>query len=195
MWSSDYHRAADRRGSCDGTLDRIHHGLYVACREQAECEASPTAAIIDIQSVKSAGAPTPAATLPSATRSRGYEKARWRSASLASTVACSAWFHAAVHAAPFALRAAPFAAPCALCAVPDAVPCALSAVPDAVACRSAEWLPCRSVYWAAGPQHLIPLGPSERRLNLMRPVPTTKRPFDARSFGSHSVRSRPNLPI
>jgi hypothetical protein len=110
-------------------------------------------------------------------------------------VACSAWFHAAVHAAPFALRAAPYAAPCALCAVPDAVPCALSAVPDAVACRSAEWLPCRSVYWAAGPQHLIPLGPSERRPNLMRPVPTTKRPFDARSFGSHSVQSRPNLPI
>src|SRR3989442_14095856 len=33
--------------SCDGTLDRIHHALYVACREQAEREASPTAAIID----------------------------------------------------------------------------------------------------------------------------------------------------
>ncbi len=31
----------------DGTLDRIHHALYVACREQAEREASPTAAIID----------------------------------------------------------------------------------------------------------------------------------------------------
>ncbi len=28
----------------DGTLDRIHHALYVACREQAEREASPTAA-------------------------------------------------------------------------------------------------------------------------------------------------------
>jgi transposase len=40
--------------SCDGTLDRIHHALYVACREQAEREASPTAAIIDSQSVKSA---------------------------------------------------------------------------------------------------------------------------------------------
>jgi len=40
--------------SCDGTLDRIHHALYVACREQAEKEASPTAAIIDSQSVKSA---------------------------------------------------------------------------------------------------------------------------------------------
>jgi transposase len=38
----------------DGTLERIHHELYVKCREQAEREASPTAAIIDSQSVKSA---------------------------------------------------------------------------------------------------------------------------------------------
>src|SRR4028118_1336106 len=28
----------------DGTLDRIHHALYVRCRDQAEREASPTAA-------------------------------------------------------------------------------------------------------------------------------------------------------
>jgi len=40
--------------SWDGTLDRIHHALYVACREQGDREASPTAAIIDSQSVKSA---------------------------------------------------------------------------------------------------------------------------------------------
>ena len=38
----------------DGTLERIHHALYVKCREQAGREASPTAAIIDSQSVKSA---------------------------------------------------------------------------------------------------------------------------------------------
>jgi transposase len=38
----------------DGTLDRIHHALYVKCRGHAEREASPTAAIIDSQSVKSA---------------------------------------------------------------------------------------------------------------------------------------------
>jgi len=38
----------------DGTLERIHHELYVRCREQAGQEASPTAAIIDSQSVKSA---------------------------------------------------------------------------------------------------------------------------------------------
>jgi len=36
----------------DGTLDRIHHALYVKCRELAGREASPTAAIIDSQSVK-----------------------------------------------------------------------------------------------------------------------------------------------
>ena len=40
--------------SYDGTLDRIHHALYMECREQGEREASPTAAIIDSQSVKSA---------------------------------------------------------------------------------------------------------------------------------------------
>ena len=42
------------RWSCDGTLDRIHDALYVKCREAAAREASPTAAIIDSQSVKSA---------------------------------------------------------------------------------------------------------------------------------------------
>ena len=40
--------------SWDGTLDRIHHALYQKCREQAGREASPTAAIIDSQSVKAA---------------------------------------------------------------------------------------------------------------------------------------------
>ena len=40
--------------SYDGTLERVHHELYVKCREQVEREASPTAAIIDSQSVKSA---------------------------------------------------------------------------------------------------------------------------------------------
>lgn len=37
----------------DGTLKRLHHSLYVQCREKAGREASPTAAIIDSQSVKS----------------------------------------------------------------------------------------------------------------------------------------------
>ena len=42
------------RWDYDGTLGRLHHALYVRCREQAGREASPTAAIIDSQSVKSA---------------------------------------------------------------------------------------------------------------------------------------------
>ena len=36
----------------DGTLDRIHHSLYVKCRESIGREASPTACVIDSQSVK-----------------------------------------------------------------------------------------------------------------------------------------------
>jgi transposase len=38
----------------DGTLERVHHALYVAVREQEGREASPTAAIIDSQSTKAA---------------------------------------------------------------------------------------------------------------------------------------------
>ena len=38
----------------DGTLERIHHALYVAVREQEGREASPTMAIIDSQSAKGA---------------------------------------------------------------------------------------------------------------------------------------------
>ena len=52
--------------SWDGTFDRIHHALYVECREGAGREVSPTAAIIDSQSVKSAekgGATTRTATM------------------------------------------------------------------------------------------------------------------------------------
>ena len=38
----------------DGTLERIHEALYLALREKEGREASPTAAIIDSQSAKSA---------------------------------------------------------------------------------------------------------------------------------------------
>ena len=38
----------------DGTLERIHHALYVAVREQQGREASPSVAIIDSQSAKGA---------------------------------------------------------------------------------------------------------------------------------------------
>lgn len=57
-----------QRWDYDGTLMRIHDALYVACREQAGRKASPTACIIDSQSVKSAekGGPisTRRATMP-----------------------------------------------------------------------------------------------------------------------------------
>ena len=43
-----------KRWEYDGTLVRIHHALYVKCREMADRQASPTVGIIDSQSVKSA---------------------------------------------------------------------------------------------------------------------------------------------
>src|SRR4029450_6810006 len=42
------------RWNYDGTLARIHHALYVQWREVAGGAASPTACVIDSQSVKSA---------------------------------------------------------------------------------------------------------------------------------------------
>ena len=42
------------RWQADGTLGQIHATLYVRCREQAERQVSPSACIIDSQSVKSA---------------------------------------------------------------------------------------------------------------------------------------------
>ena len=61
----------------DGTLLRIHHELYVKCREQALREASPTACIIDSQSVKSAEKGGLQSIRPGMTRAR---KSRARSA-------------------------------------------------------------------------------------------------------------------
>ena len=61
----------------DGTLQRIHHALYDQCREQAQREASPTAAIIDSQSVKSAkkGGPASTAGLRRRQENQGQEAA------------------------------------------------------------------------------------------------------------------------
>src|SRR5262249_43660070 len=42
------------RWNYDGTIERMHHALYVQCREATERQASPTACVIDSQSVKSA---------------------------------------------------------------------------------------------------------------------------------------------
>ena len=54
----------------DGTLDRIHHALYQQCREQEQREVSPTAAIIDSQSVKSAEKGGPASIRMATMRAR-----------------------------------------------------------------------------------------------------------------------------
>ena len=43
-----------QRWEWDGTLAAVHHQLYLACREQAGKDASPTAAILDSKSVKAA---------------------------------------------------------------------------------------------------------------------------------------------
>lgn len=63
----------------DRTLDRLHHALYVQCREQIGREASPTVAIIDSQSVRSAekgGSPTGMVTMPGR-RSRARSGMSW----------------------------------------------------------------------------------------------------------------------
>lgn len=69
-----------RRWRDDGTLDRIHHALYVQCREQAERPASPTAAIIDSQSVKSSekgGSRSTRMAMMRARRSRARSGISW----------------------------------------------------------------------------------------------------------------------
>jgi transposase len=69
-----------RRWDDDRTLDHTHHTLYVLCREQAGRAASPTAAIIDSQSVKSAekgGAASTRRALTRARRSRARSATSW----------------------------------------------------------------------------------------------------------------------
>ena len=71
-----------RRWDDDGTLDRIHHALYVQCRERAGREASPSAAIIDSQSVKGAEKGDVRSTRRAMTRAR---RSAARSATSSST--------------------------------------------------------------------------------------------------------------
>ena len=67
------------RWNHDRTLDRIHHALYVQCRELAGREDSPTAAIIDSQSVKSAekGGPRTRLALMPGRRSKERSAISW----------------------------------------------------------------------------------------------------------------------
>ena len=62
-----------QRWEWDGTLGRIHHALYVQCREQAGRDASPTVAIIDSQSVKSAEKGGPRSIRPATMQARKSE--------------------------------------------------------------------------------------------------------------------------
>jgi transposase len=61
----------------EGTLERMHHSLYVQCRERGGREASPTAGIIDSQSVKSAEKGGPRSIRPATMQAR---RSRARSA-------------------------------------------------------------------------------------------------------------------
>jgi transposase len=64
----------------DGTLEKIHHALYVKCREMMGREASPTACVIDSQSVKSAekgGSALIQAAMMRAKRSKARSATSW----------------------------------------------------------------------------------------------------------------------
>ena len=70
----------------DGTLERIHHALYVETRERAG-EASPTAAIFDSQSAKAAQKGAPGSTGKATMRARKSRAASGTSSSTRS-VSC-----------------------------------------------------------------------------------------------------------
>ncbi len=72
----------------DGTLRRLHHALFVQAREQAGKEASPTVAIVDSQSVKSAEKGARASTRRALMRAR---KSRARSGTSWSTRWACCW--------------------------------------------------------------------------------------------------------
>lgn len=72
----------------DGTLERIHEALYVASREAAQREASPSAAIIDSQSAKAAQKGAHRSTHRGLTRARKSPVASAISSS--TSVSCSA---------------------------------------------------------------------------------------------------------
>ena len=68
------------RWNYDGTIKKIHHTLYVQCREAMGREASPTACVIDSQSVKSAEKGGPAlirAAMMRARRSKARSGTSW----------------------------------------------------------------------------------------------------------------------
>jgi transposase len=73
----------------DGTLERIHEALYVAVREAAGREASPSAAVIDSQSAKAAQKGGLRSTRKASMRARRSRAASATSSSIRSA-SCSA---------------------------------------------------------------------------------------------------------
>jgi len=65
----------------DGTLERLHHMLYVATREREGRDASPTAAIIDSQSARAAQKGAPRSTRRATMRARRSQAASGTSSS------------------------------------------------------------------------------------------------------------------
>ena len=65
----------------NGTLERIHHALYVETREREGRETSPTAAIIDSQSAKAAQKGAPRSTRRALMQARRSRAARGTSSS------------------------------------------------------------------------------------------------------------------
>ena len=67
------------RWNYDGTIEKYDHTLYVQCREAMGREASPTACVIDSQSVKSAerGPASIRAAMMRARRSKARSGTSW----------------------------------------------------------------------------------------------------------------------
>ena len=70
-----------QRRDWDGTLEAVHHRLYVACREHEGKEASPTAAVLDSKSVRAAERGDRRSTRSASTRARGSRASNTTSSS------------------------------------------------------------------------------------------------------------------
>ena len=77
------------RWDSDGTLRKIHDTLYAKCREQAGREASPTAGVINSQSVKSAEKGWPASIRTVMMRARRSREAAARTGPSIASTKCS----------------------------------------------------------------------------------------------------------
>ena len=94
------------RWNYDGTIEKIHDALYMQCREAIGREASPTACVIDSQSVKSAEKGGPASIHPAMTRAKDQgQEAPYSGRHGRSTTACRG--ASSGHSGPRRRRAGP----------------------------------------------------------------------------------------